>query len=76
MHKTTKLHIEGMSCGNCQRHAQEALSNVPGVVKARVDLDSKEACVEHDETVTLQQLIEAVAEEGYEASLIAGNAQG
>lgn len=64
-----------MTCANCQRHAQSALSALAGVHSATVDLQSKEAVVEHDAAVTVEQMIAAVAEEGYEASLIAQDAQ-
>lgn len=70
MPKTTKLRVEGMSCGNCQRHAKNALEDVEGVISAEVSLEGKEACIEHEDSVTVQQLIEAVTEEGYPASLI------
>lgn len=59
-----------MTCANCQRHAQSALEGVPGVFAATVNLESKEAVVEHDETVTAERLIAAVDEEGYAASAI------
>lgn len=70
MSKTTKLRVEGMSCPNCQRHAKEALEEVAGVLRAEVSLEAKEAAVEHEDTVTVQQLIDAVTEEGYPATLI------
>ncbi len=70
MSKTTKLRVEGMSCGNCQRHAKNALEDVEGVLSAEVSLEAKEAVVEHEDSVTAQQLIKAVSEEGYPASLL------
>ena len=66
----TKLHIEGMSCGNCVRHATNALTDLTGVESAQVDLESKSATIEHSSDVSVQQLINAVNEEGYEASLL------
>jgi copper chaperone CopZ len=66
---TTVLHIEGMSCGNCVRHATTALQSVAGVQTAEVDLDTETAVVEHDDELDVQTLLNAVNEEGYEASL-------
>lgn len=70
MSKTTKLRVEGMSCDNCQRHAKNALEDLEGVIRAEVSLEAKEAVVEHEDSVTVQQLIDAATEEGYPASLL------
>ena len=64
----TLLKIEGMSCQNCVRHATEALQNVEGVVSAEVTLEPGQAVVEHSEQTTLQQLLDALEEEGYTGS--------
>ena len=50
---TKTMHIEGMMCPHCQRHATEALNALPGVT-ATVDLASGTA------TVTGEQLDDAV----------------
>lgn len=65
----TTLSIEGMSCNHCVRSVTEALKNVSGVTSAEVNLDAKEARVEHIAEVSPQSLIEAVEEEGYQATL-------
>ena len=39
------LQISGMTCGNCVAHVERALSSVPGVVKAHVNLGTQEATV-------------------------------
>lgn len=70
MTKTTRLRIEGMSCGNCQRHVKEALSDVDGVLNAEVSLEQKEALIEHEDTVSAELLINAVVDEGYDAALL------
>lgn len=63
---TTILHIEGMSCAHCVRHVQEALEEIHGVQKAAVDLAKKTATVEHEATVSMETMAEAVTEAGYE----------
>lgn len=63
------LIIKGMSCQNCVNHVQKALSNVIGVTGARVDLSDGTA--EVDGTADLAELIKAVADEGYEARIVA-----
>ena len=67
---TTLLTIGGMSCQMCVQHVTNGLQNVPGVQSASVDLERGAAHVEH-EAVDVQQLIEAVEEEGYQAQIAA-----
>lgn len=63
----TKLEIQGMTCGHCQRAVKEALEGVSGVSQANVSLDDHSATIEGDADV--QTLIAAVQEEGYQASV-------
>ena len=68
--KTTRLDIRGMSCSHCVNAVTTALQNRPGVRAATVHLQEGAAEVEFDETrVSPEQLVEAVEEEGYEASV-------
>ena len=60
----TELTVGGMHCGNCVRHVQDALAELPGV-SATVDLDSAVATVTHPATVPVQALLDAVDEAGY-----------
>ena len=64
-----KLHIEGMMCDNCRRHAYEALAAVDKVKNVSVDLQSKSATVELEQEIDDALLIEAVKKAGYSASL-------
>lgn len=68
MQKT--LTIEGMSCGHCKAHVEEALNDLPGV-SATVNLEAKTATVTADGAVTDEALRAAVAEAGYEVVGIA-----
>ena len=65
----SELNVSGMTCGNCVRHVHEALTEIPGV-RATVELDSARASVEHPAAVTVQQLLDAVAEAGYETAVL------
>ena len=65
--QTTQLKVTGMSCGMCVEHVTKALQSVPGVREAEVDLTSGSATVRHDEDAEVEAMVEAVAEEGYEA---------
>lgn len=61
----TKLRIEGMSCTHCQARVEKALNDIKGV-KASVDLESKTASIQHEESVKLERLKQAVTDAGYE----------
>jgi copper chaperone CopZ len=64
----TELTVGGMHCGNCVRHVQDALAEIPGV-SATVDLDAAVATVTHPATVPVQALLDAVDEAGYEVAV-------
>jgi copper chaperone CopZ len=61
------LPIRGMTCVGCVASVQLALSDLPGVHEAEVDLSTKQARVTYDPTVINQpQMVEAVVEAGYQ----------
>ena len=66
MKQTRVFAIEGMTCQNCVRHVQRALSAVPGVTVADVNIGS--ATVSYDpEQVPDDVVVDAVREAGYQA---------
>lgn len=74
--KTTRLKIDGMTCGHCVEAVEKALSNQTGVRNATVHLESGAAEVEYEEReVSPSQLVAAVEEEGY-AAAIGGDSAG
>jgi copper chaperone len=64
---STELKVEGMSCNNCKAHVEKALKAVAGVEKVEVFLQEGRASVQG--SAPLDKLIEAVQQEGYQASL-------
>lgn len=61
------LKISGMSCASCVAHVEDALSEVPGVVDARVNFATEQASVLLDSSqVTPARLADAIADAGYE----------
>ena len=65
--KELKLEVSGMSCGHCISAVREALGNVPGVKVEAVGIGS--AAVTYDESkTTVGDLVDAIADAGYEAS--------
>ena len=63
---STSLNIGGMTCAACVYHVERALTGVPGVTKASVNLGVERAAVEFSPVVaSLEDLRRAVEEAGY-----------
>jgi len=58
--------VGGMTCASCVARVEQALSDVPGVISANVNLASEKATVEYAEEVRFTDLRQAVKEAGYE----------
>jgi len=68
-----ELTVRGMTCGHCEMRVQKALKAVPGVVDAEADRENERAVVtlEPNHQVSIEALVAAVAEAGYEAEPLA-----
>ena len=60
----TVIHVEGMMCGHCKMHVENACKGVPGVTDAVVDLAAKNVTVTGD--ANLAALKAAITEAGYQ----------
>ncbi len=70
----TELAIAGMTCASCVGRVEKALSRVPGVVSASVNLATEKAQVRHlAGAVTQGDLVAAVGSTGYDASPLAAD---
>ncbi len=58
--------VGGMTCASCVARVEEALSSVPGVISASVNLASEKATVEYLEGTELADMRRAVKDAGYE----------
>jgi Cu+-exporting ATPase len=58
--------VGGMTCASCVARVEEALSSVPGVISASVNLASEKATVEYLERTGLADMRRAVKDAGYE----------
>jgi Cu+-exporting ATPase len=64
---TTDLPVAGMTCQNCVRRVEGALSAVPGVTEATVNFATRRASIRHDaQRVSDKALIAAIEGAGYE----------
>lgn len=67
--QTIDLSVSGMNCASCVGHVEKALSGVPGVVEATVNLATERASVKALAGGDLvPDLVKAVEKAGYEAS--------
>lgn len=66
MSKRVQLPVRGMTCASCVTHVEEALSGVPGVRKAEVNLATERATVDLGEDVPAATLAKAVRDAGYD----------
>lgn len=58
--------IQGMTCGNCVRHVEQALKNLSGISQLEVNLEKQDALVEYDSTlVTYETMASVLKDAGY-----------
>jgi len=68
---TVELAIEGMTCASCVRRVERALTRIPGVAEANVNLATEQALVHYDpRKASLDALLQAVEEAGYRAHVV------
>ncbi|MFT4014636.1 MAG: heavy metal translocating P-type ATPase [Paracoccus sp. (in: a-proteobacteria)] len=65
----TRLDIQGMSCASCVGRVEKALTALPGVSDAAVNLATGTALVHHSPATQPQALADAVTAKGYPARL-------
>ena len=66
---TYTLTVEGMMCQHCVAHVKKALEGVKGVAAVSVDLEGKTAPVDALSSVSVDSLITAVKDAGYESKV-------
>ncbi len=64
----TTASISGMTCAHCVRAVFTSLAGVEGI--ARADVSIGQAIIEHDGTVTPEEIRDAIAVAGYEVTEI------
>ncbi|MCB1893462.1 MAG: cation transporter [Rhodocyclaceae bacterium] len=66
--ETTTLKVEGMSCGGCVKSVTNVLTALPGVAKAEVSLDDKQARIEYEAgRVSIDDMKRVIVDAGFEA---------
>jgi copper chaperone len=68
-YQETVLDVMGMTCPSCVRHVDAALAELDGVAKVEVRLREGKVLVQYDPTtVSVEALIEALREAGYDSA--------
>ncbi|MGK2951860.1 MAG: heavy metal translocating P-type ATPase [Thiobacillus sp.] len=67
--ESVTLDITGMTCASCSSRVEKALSKVPGVLEASVNLATEQATVKRVQGISAAALIAAVERTGYGAQL-------
>lgn len=63
---TQTYQVPDVSCDHCVRAITDELTKLPGVRQVGVDIDTKRVTVEHDGSVSDQQLRDGIEEAGYD----------
>ncbi|MXY50914.1 MAG: heavy-metal-associated domain-containing protein [Gammaproteobacteria bacterium] len=64
----TEVRVTGMSCEGCSAAVERVVGALDGVRAARVDHVSGDAHIEHDDTVALVALAEAIRDAGFDVA--------
>lgn len=67
--KNVTMNVTDMKCDGCATAVKSGLSRVRGVHRADVSLEQKQARVVLEDEATAENLVTAVREAGYSASL-------
>ncbi|MGH3955123.1 MAG: heavy metal translocating P-type ATPase [Mycobacterium sp.] len=73
--ETTDLRLQGMTCASCASRVEKGLNKLEGVT-ARVNLALESARVEHDGSISDDELVKAVESVGYKAQVVGGSQAG
>ncbi|NET59191.1 MAG: copper-translocating P-type ATPase [Symploca sp. SIO2E6] len=69
--ETNHLRLKGMGCASCAAKIEQAIEQVPGVMKSNVNFALEQATVEYNPQQTnLSRIQQAVADAGYTAQVI------
>lgn len=69
--RTATLAVSGMTCAACPITVKKALTRVPGVTRAEIELDQRRAIVTYDDARTSPaELAKAVSDAGYPAQAL------
>ena len=65
---TTTLNVPDISCGHCKMSIEGAVSELSGIERVEVSIDDKTVDVAYGDEVSLDTIIEAIEEQGYDVA--------
>ncbi len=69
MKTNEKYNVTGMSCASCVAHVDKAVRKIPGIEEVNVNLLTNSMLVSYNDNVKKEDIIKAVKDAGYGASL-------
>ena len=65
---TTTLNVPDISCGHCKSSIEGAVGDLAGIDRVEVSIEGKTVDVSYGDDVTLEAIIEAIEEQGYDVA--------
>ena len=66
----TTFNVKHLDCASCAMVMEGICEDTPGVTKAEVNAGKRQLIVEHDQTVELNKLQQALDQEGYPVEVV------
>ena len=68
--KIATIDVEGMTCPLCTVAVKRSLKHTPGVLKAKVRLNTRKATVRYADDLNETKLLEAIKKAGYRGKIL------
>ncbi len=65
---TVTLNVPDIHCGHCKSSIEGAVSELAGVERVEVTIDTRTVDVDHDDSVELTAIVGAIEGQGYEVA--------
>jgi copper chaperone len=65
---TTTLTVPDISCGHCKMSIEGAVNQLDGIDSVEVSIEGRTVAVSYGDAVTLDAIIDAIEEQGYDVA--------
>ncbi len=65
-----QLFVPTMACEHCVKSIEGALNGLPALSQVSVDLSTKKVTVSYDDTVTINEIIQIIEDEGFDVETL------
>jgi copper chaperone len=65
---TTTLNVPDISCGHCKSSIEGAVSGMPGVNSAEVNIEARTVDLDLSDAAELDQIVNAIEDQGYDVA--------